>query len=54
MRRDLTHVAVVVRVFGCCNAGLFTATFTLGGFAKARSQLECCEIFGVQLVGALA
>lgn len=54
MRRDLTHVRAVVRVFGCCNAGLFTATFTLAGYAKARAQLSQCEVFGVQVVGSLA
>lgn len=53
MRRDLTHVGAVVRVFGCCNAGLFTATFTLSGYAKARADLSRCEVFGVQIVGSL-
>lgn len=44
----------VVRVFGCCRDGLFTATFTLSGYARARAQLERCEVFGVALEGSLA
>jgi hypothetical protein len=54
VNRDLTHVAVLVRVTGVCAEGWFSSTLTLAGFAKARVQLQRCDVLFVELVGSLA
>jgi len=45
---------VGVRVVGICADGWFCSTFTLAGYARARQQLERCEVIGVEVFGALA
>lgn len=42
-----------IEVFCCCRVGLFVRIFTLAQYARARSTLEGCEIFGVRLFGSL-
>lgn len=54
MRRDLTHVAALVLVTGVCSQGWFSTTLTLAGFAKARADLQRCDVLFVELVGSLA
>jgi len=45
---------VGVRVVGICAGGWFCSTFSLASYARARAQLERCEVIGVELFGALA
>lgn len=55
MRRTVENQKreVSVEIFGCCADGLFCLTLGLAEFAKARAQLERCELFSVRLVGSL-
>jgi len=43
-----------VVVTGLCADGWFTSTLSLRGFARARCQLERCDLLFVELCGALA